>query len=76
MALSDATLKTNLLNLFNQMKNAPMSEADYADALAKIIDAQIKTATVTVAAGIPVATAGSEVAQKGATTGPGTGSLS
>ena len=75
MALSDATLKTNLLNLFNQMKDKPMSEADYADNLSKIIDAQIKTATVTVDAGISVSVTAPSPGQ-GTTSAPGTGSLS
>jgi hypothetical protein len=72
MALVEATLKTNLLDLFNAMKDAPMSEADYAGKLAKIINGHIKTATVTVKAGIVVSTP----AGPGSTTGPGTGSLS
>ena len=40
------------------------------------IDTWIKTGTVTVQAGIPVSTAGSPTAQTGATTGPGTGTIS
>ncbi|GMO64727.1 MAG: hypothetical protein Ta2A_12490 [Treponemataceae bacterium] len=76
MALSDATLKTNLLNLFNQMKESPMSEEDYADKLAKIIDAQIKTAMITVDAGISVTVTTPAGPGQGATSAPGTGSLS
>ena len=76
MALVQATLKANLLALFNQMKTQEMSEADFADSLATILNNHIKTATVNVSAGIPVATAGSAAAQTGTTTGPGTGSLS
>jgi hypothetical protein len=60
MALVETTLKTNLLNLFNAMKEEPMSEADYAANLAKIINDHIKTAAVTVST----------------PSGPGTGSLS
>lgn len=75
MALVQATLKQNLLNLFNQMKQSEMSEAVFADQLATILNNHIKTAVVTVNAGIPVATAGSAVAQTGSTTAPGTGSL-
>ena len=76
MALVQATLKANLLALFNQMKTQEMSEADFADSLATILNNHIKSATVNVNAGIPVATAGSAAAQTGTTTGPGIGSLS
>ena len=55
--LSDETLSENLLALFNSMKKKPMSEKDYADKLAKIIDDQIKTAEVQ--AGIAVSASGS-----------------
>lgn len=72
MPLVQATLKTNLTTLFMAMKNAPMSEADFADQLAAIIDNHIKTATVTVMPGIPVTTPSGP----GVTSGPGTGSLS
>jgi hypothetical protein len=48
MALVEATLKTNLSNLFKAMKAAPMSDEDYAAKLAKIINDHIKTAQVTV----------------------------
>jgi translation initiation factor 2 alpha subunit (eIF-2alpha) len=72
MALVEATLKSNLLNLFNAMNTAPMSEADYAAKLAKIINDHIKTAAVTVKAGIAVSTP----TGPGATSAPGTGSLS
>jgi translation initiation factor 2 alpha subunit (eIF-2alpha) len=72
MALEEATLKTNLLGLFNAMKKAPVSEEDYAAKLAKIINDHIKTAAVTVEAGIAVSTSGGG----GVTTAPGAGSLS
>jgi hypothetical protein len=49
---------------------------DFANSLAGVIANAIKSATVTVSAGIPVTTAGSPTAQTGATTGPGTGTLS
>lgn len=76
MALSQAALKQNLLALFNQMRETEMSEADYADKLSKIINDHILTAVVTVNAGIPVSTAGTETAQTGATTAAGAGKLS
>jgi hypothetical protein len=72
MALVEATLKANLLSLFNAMNSTPMSEADYAEKLAMIINEHIKTATVTVNPGIAVSTSGGG----GATTAPGSGSLS
>jgi hypothetical protein len=74
--LVQAALEQNFLTLFNRMKQAEMSEADFAGELAKIINDHIKTASVTVNPGIPVATAGSAAAQSGTTTGPGSGSLS
>ena len=49
---------------------------EFADNLAGVISNAIKSATVTVNAGIPVTTAGSPTAQTGSTTAPGTGSLS
>jgi hypothetical protein len=72
MALVEAALKSNLLTLFNGMKKEPMSEEDYASRLAGIINDHIKTAVVTVKAGIAVSTSGGG----GSTTAPGTGSLS
>jgi hypothetical protein len=47
-----------------------------AQAVSDQVDVYIKTATVTVALGIPVATAGTAVAQTGATTAPGVGVIS
>ena len=76
MALAESELKSGLLSLFNQMKQDEMSEEEFAGKLAKIINGHIKTASVTVNAGIPVSTTGSAAAQAGATTGPGSGSLS
>jgi hypothetical protein len=72
MALSEASLKSNLSTLFTAMKNAPMSEEEYAARLAAIITAYIKTATVNVNPDIPVTTPSGP----GSTSGPGTGSLS
>lgn len=67
--MSESTLASNLLDLFNSMKQSPMSEKDYADSLAKIITDHIKTAEVQ--PGIDVKTTGSAAAQTGATTGTG-----
>jgi hypothetical protein len=76
MALVQEKLKSDLLALFNQMKGSETGEEQVAGRMAEIFTAYIKTASVTVGAGIPVSTAGSAAAQTGATTAPGTGSLS
>jgi hypothetical protein len=65
MALVEAALKSKPLNLFDSMNETPMSNADYAEKLAGIINDHIKTAVVN--PGIPVSTSGGG----GATTGPG-----
>jgi len=70
MAMVQATLKSNLLALFNQMKKTEMSEENYADRLATIIHDFVKTADVQ--PGITVSTTGSAAAQTGTTTGKGT----
>jgi len=67
MALNEGTLSANFLSLFNAMKAKPMSEADYAANLAKIITAYIKTATVNPGINVQV----SPVDGTGATTVPG-----
>jgi hypothetical protein len=65
MALVEASLKANLLSLFDAMKEEAPSNADYAAKLAKIITGHIKTAQVD--PGIEVTTP----AGKGATSAPG-----
>lgn len=72
MPLIKDTLKAQLLAVF--LKENTPDEA--ADQIATAIDSYIKTATITIVPGIPVATAGTAAAQTGATTGPGTGSIS
>jgi len=71
MAMSEDALKNRLVTLFNLMRASPMSEEEYAESLAGIITAHVRTATVTVDPGIPVGTP----AGAGATSGPGTGRL-
>lgn len=79
-----ATLKTKIKEALDQpIDEKSDSEAvknrfaeNISNAIADGVDAWIKTATVTVAQGIPVATAGSPTAQTGATTAPGTGTIS
>ena len=80
----EETLKTKILATLNKPIDEKMSDSDVKDrlasdlasAIADGVDAWIKTGTVTVQPGIPVATAGSPTAQTGTTTGPGTGTIS
>jgi len=65
---------------FNESSNPEFVKQRFANelaaAIATSIDSWIRQATVTVNAGIPVTTAGSPTAQTGATTAPGTGTIS
>jgi hypothetical protein len=80
MALVKATLKAAILDALNigadseQDLENPVDAADLrdqqADALVDAIDAYIKSATIIVPMGIPVATTGTAAAQTGATTAP------
>ena len=72
MALVKAALKANILKLLNNARQSEMTENEFADGLAEIINNHILTATVTVHPGIPVATP----VGPGATSAPGTGRLS
>jgi hypothetical protein len=75
--LVSATLKAQLEADFKSINlGSDDAAAKVAEAVANRVDAYIKTATITVNPGIPVATAGSPAAQTGATTGPGTGTIS
>lgn len=77
MPLVVNTLKTDILSLLTGMREkTEVSDDEFAGKLAAAIDKYIKTATVTVAAGIAVSTTGSPTAQTGATTAPGTGTIS
>jgi len=80
MALVQATLKTQIEAAFNaqsgKTENPEAAISDLANRLATAIDAYIRSATVTVSAGIPVSTAGSPTAQTGTTTAPGVGQIS
>lgn len=69
MALNQSSLKSDLVSLFNQMKDSPMSEEAYADSLATIITGYILTAEVK--SGIAVSTTGTAAAQTGQTTAKG-----
>lgn len=84
MALDTNTLKVTLTEKIIEALNAPISEKSdsnavknafataVASAVAEGVDVWIKTATVTVQPGIPVTTS----AGGGATSGPGTGTIS
>lgn len=77
MALVKSTLKASILSLLSSMREkTEISDEEFADKLATAIDSYIKSATVTVAAGIAVATSGSPTSQTGVTTAPGTGTIS
>lgn len=77
MALVKTTLKADILAILTGMRTeTEISDDEFADKLAMAIDKYIKTATVTVSAGIAVATSGSPTSQTGATTAPGTGTIS
>ena len=66
-----AALKTKLESIFTAVKDSPVSDADFADQTAAAVTGHIKTAPVTVNAGIPV----TAPAGPGAASAPGTGSL-
>lgn len=77
MPLVVNTLKTEILSLLTGMREkTEVSDDEFAGKLAETIDKYIRTATVTVAAGIAVSTTGSPAAQTGVTTAPGTGTIS
>lgn len=76
MALDKTSLQNGIFQLLTTMEqqNAD-SKQQFANTLATLIDTYVKSGTVTVAAGIAVATSGSPTAQTGATTSTGTGTI-
>lgn len=74
MAINNQAIKTQVSNLIDQTKilEPDAAKQAFAEGLANIIEAAIKSATVTVNAGILVTTSGGS----GATSSVGTGSLS
>lgn len=66
----------NKAQLIADLRAIDPSGDDIISKMADAIEKYVKSGTVTVAAGIPVSTAGSAAAQTGATTAPGTGSIS
>ena len=78
MAMSNASLGKAIADLIID-ENAPAGmkakiTSQWTNIAGAIID-EIKKATITVAAGIPVSTAGSSTAQTGATTSTGTATI-
>ena len=76
MALNNASLKSGIQSLAQNIAGSGGSYADFASGLADLIDDYVKSGIVTVAAGIAVSVTGSPSAQAGATTAPGTGTIS
>lgn len=82
MPLDKVTLKNSIKQAFLDELGGGSTTAqqtavdNIATKLSNAIDVFVKSGTVTVATGIPVATAGTAAAQTGATTGPGTGTIS
>ena len=74
--LNKQALKQGIIALQQEMltkTDAGMEE--YAERLASLIDAFVRSGEVTVAPGISVTTAGTAAAQSGATTGEGKGTI-
>ena len=69
MALNKEALKEDL-------EAIDPTDGDVVDKMVEAIDKYIKGATITVAAGIPVSTAGSPTAQTGVTTATGIATIS
>ena len=77
MALNKEQLKQGIIRLQQDMLTKTVaSMEEYAERLASLIDAFVKSGEVTVGAGIPVSTAGTATAQMGATTSAGKGTIS
>ena len=69
MPLVKSKLKMNIMSLLTEMRQrTEISDDEFAERLAGIIDEYIKSATITVPAGIPVSTTGSPTALTVATT--------
>lgn len=77
MPTSKSAIKAEILSFIQTLNSGDVTkktkaqvESEFADKLATVIQNAIRSATVQ--PGIPVTTAGSALAQTGATTGPGT----
>lgn len=76
MALDKTGLQTTIKALMLDMKTKESASFDeFAQRLADAIDVYVKTGTVTVAPGIPVSTTDIPPEEIGATTAPGTGTI-
>lgn len=74
MALNKQALKQGIIALQQDMlTKTDTSMEEYAERLASLIDAFVKSGEVTVAPGIQVSTAGTATTQTGATTSEGKG---
>jgi len=78
MAVVESTIEASLNLMLTQLltKDPDLIPSEFAKELAIIIGTAIKSGTVTVALGIPVATTGTAAAQTGTTTAAGTGTIS
>ena len=77
MALNTPGLKGSIIQLMNDMKTRDTdSVEEFADRLATAMEMFVKSGSVTVSAGIPVATAGTATNQTGTTTSTGSGTIS
>ncbi len=77
MALNRIALEKGIVKLQKEMIKKTKPDYEYfARELSKLIEAFVKSGTVTTPAGVEVATTGNASAQKGATTTPGIGTIS
>ena len=77
MALNKQALKQGIIALQQDMqRKTDASMEEYAERLASLIDAFVRSGEVTVQPGISVTTAGTAAAQSGATTSTGAGTIS
>jgi len=77
MALNKEQLKQGIIAPQQDMqRKTDASMEEYAERLASLIEAFVKSGEVTVQSGISVSTAGTATAQMGATTSTGTGTIS
>lgn len=77
MPLNKEVLKEGIIKLQQDMKTKTEPDEDYyAEQLATLIDAFVKSGEVTIPQGIPVTTTGTAVAQAGSTTAPAIGTIS
>ncbi|PTX08106.1 hypothetical protein C8P65_102148 [Capnocytophaga leadbetteri] len=74
--LNKQALKQGIITLQQDMlTKTEANPEEYAERLASLIDAFVRSGEVTVAPGIQVGTAGTATAQTGATTGEGKGKI-